>query len=107
LRGFDCQTLIGSARPPLCGTAKCPCPRSDARAAFSRWDAALELFKSLDAGWIHLPSVSAVAYGDIVHMQTARTEEVARLRAMLEGEAIACKHPDGWVDSELRRLINA
>ena len=83
------------------------CPRSQAQASFNRWDSALELYKSLDAGWIDLTAVSAVAYADIVHMQSARAAYVARMRTMLEGEALACKHPAGWVDSELQRLIHA
>lgn len=78
-----------------------------ARASFSRWDSALELFKSLESGWIDLNSITATAYGDIVHMRRAHADYAANLRAMLNAEALACKHPEGWVDSQMRELINA
>jgi len=42
-----------------------------------------------------------------MHMQTARTESARSLRQMLETEALAAKHPAGWVDQEMARLTHA
>jgi len=64
------------------------------------------LLKSLDAGWLGLRDVTATAYGDIVQIQRARADYVSDLRGQLEAEALACKHPDGWVEAELMRLID-
>ena len=76
------------------------------RSSFARWDSALELFKSLESGWLDLTSVSATAYGDIVHMQGARADHAVRLRAMLQAEETACKHPAGWADAQYQEMTD-
>jgi|TARA_S200002703_G_scaffold160081_1_gene176640 hypothetical protein len=67
----------------------------------------LEIHKSLEAGWIDLTAVSAVAYADVVHMISARSEYVSKLRTMLEAEELAAQRPAGWAESQLREMIHA
>jgi hypothetical protein len=101
--GDDCRGRV--SKPPLCGTDRCPCERNTL-GGFDRWDAAHNAAKLLDRGWMALSDMTARTFADVLRTEAARANQTNHIRQSLTAEAKACNHPDGWVDSELRRLCH-